>query len=83
MVKFLKQSVVLSTVPEHTIVTVPELYSVLFQVKIVFGLFQSCKTKSTPLAPGMWQFFGRHTAHRISMPKQNLTLGKCDHYFRG
>ena len=56
MVKFLKQSVVLSTVPERTIVTVPELYSAVFQVRIVFGLLQSCKAKSTPLAPGMYLF---------------------------
>jgi len=57
MVKFLKQSVVLSTVPERTIVTVPELYSTPFQVRIVFDLFQSCKAKNTPVAPGMWLFF--------------------------
>ena len=63
MVKYLKQSVVLSTVPKHTIVTVPELYSALSQVIIVFGLFQSCQAKSTPVAPGMWLFFRADTLH--------------------
>jgi len=82
MVKFLKQSVVLSTVPEHTIVAVPEIYSALFQVRIVFGLFQSCKAESTSLAPGMrvFLFWETHCTHRVSTPKQNVTLGTCDLY---
>jgi hypothetical protein len=57
MVKFLKQNVVLSTVSEHTVFSVQELHSALFQVRIVAGLFQSCKAKSTPVAPGMWLLF--------------------------
>jgi hypothetical protein len=74
MVKFLKQSVVLSAVPEHTIVILPELYSALLQVILVFGLFQSCKAKSTPVAPGMWLCFRdtHSTQHIYASTKLNV-----------
>jgi hypothetical protein len=74
MVKFVKHSGVLSTVPELTIVTVPELYSALFKVRIVFGLFQPFKAKSTPVQPGMCLFFfSGHTLHTACLRQNKLS----------